>query len=359
VTRSSSTLARLVAALWLLLAACADETGSSTATPSPDAGGSEDAATPLAVTILGHTDLPRIPATQGLSATFWDEPTRTLWALQDTTASLTPLVASEDFTTFTPGPPRALTGRPTSAWDGEGLTRLGGAWVAVTSETAALVERFDEAGAYLGAVKMPATYATARQRGANKGLESLTSSPDGAWLFTANEQALLSDGDGPSKTAGSTVRILRRELATGRETQHAYRTEPLGPGTGGDMGVSELAALSATRLLVLERGFQAGYGSTVRLFLVDLEGAADVASLPSLDGATPVLPKRLVVDLGTLPSAGFTHPGTQPNPVLDNDEALALGPTLPDGRRVVFVTSDDNASGSQVARVLVLAVSGL
>jgi hypothetical protein len=32
---------------------------------------------------------------------------------------------------------------------------------------------------------------------------------------------------------------------------------------------------------------------------------------------------------------------------------------LPDGRRLLFVTSDDNESASQVARVLVLAVPGL
>ncbi len=35
-------------------------------------------------------------------------------------------------------------------------------------------------------------------------------------------------------------------------------------------------------------------------------------------------------------------------------EALAVGPTLPDGRRLVFVTSDDNGSATQVARVLSL-----
>lgn len=370
-TRSSLFVRLLAATSLAALGACAEEptplpAAVITEPETPDAGatadgldGGADASSPFPVTVHGHTDLPRVAATQGLSATFWDEASRTLWALQDTTASLTPLVANAELTTFTPGTPRPLTGRPTATWDGEGLTRLGGAWVAVTSETAALVERFDGTGAYLGPVPMPATYATARQRGGNKGLESLTSTSDGAWLFTANEQALLSDGDGPTKAAGSVVRILRREVATGAETQHAYRTEPLGAGTGGDMGVSELAALSATRLLVLERGYQVGYGSTVRLFLVDLEGAPDVASLPALEAGTPVLAKRLVVDLGALPSAGFTHPGTQPTPLLDNAEALAIGPTLPDGRRLVFVTSDDNASSTQVARVLVLAVGGL
>lgn len=61
----------------------------------------------------------------------------------------------------------------------------------------------------------------------------------------------------------------------------------------------------------------------------------------------------------TLPAGNTKHPGTQPNPILDNYEALAVGPTLADGRRLLFVTSDDNASTTQVARVLVLAVRGL
>ena len=122
-------------------------------------------------------------------------------------------------------------------------------------------------------------------------------------------------------------------------------TEPLGEGgSTGDMGVSEIAALSDRSLLVLERGFQPGYGSTVRIYRVDFDEDADV------------LTKALVVDLSTLPSDGVEHPGTQPNPILDNYEALAIGPTLDDGRITLFVTSDDNGSDTQVARILVLAI---
>ena len=63
-----------------------------------------------------------------------------------------------------------------------------------------------------------------------------------------------------------------------------------------------------------------------------------------------------MIDLATLPSEGITHPGTQPNPILDNYEALAIGPALADGRVTLFVTSDDNGSAEQVARILVLAI---
>ena len=106
-------------------------------------------------------------------------------------------------------------------------------------------------------------------------------------------------------------------------------------------------------------GYQSDIGNTVRLFRVSVAGAADVSSVAALGADTAALQKQLVVDLATLPSEGFTHPSTQPNPILDNYEGLSLGPTLSDGRRLLFVTSDDNAQAVQVARVLVLAIRGL
>ncbi len=356
-----STLVVLVATL--PFAACSSAGGGDTAAGAPvgalpeTAAGEADAATEARVAVHAVVDLPRTFATEGLSATFYDAADNVLYALSDTQPSLTPLLGSVDHTRWTPGTPTTLTKRPGAAWDGEGLTRIDGDFLALTVETTPTLERFDAKGVFLASVPLPAIYT--QQRAGNKGIESLASSPDGAYLFAANEAALVPDGEAASKAAGTRVRILRRELATGVETQHAYLTEPLGPGSGGDMGVSDVAALSSTDLLVLERGFQPDYGSTVRIFRVDLAGAADVSASPALTSSSPVVAKELVVDLLDLPPSGATHPATQPSPLLDNYEALSVGPTLPDGRRLLFVTSDDNASRTQVARVLVLAVRGL
>jgi Esterase-like activity of phytase len=343
-----------------LLAACSSsEAGSPSATNVEFVdGGAKDAATDSpalsGVELLAVADLPRTALTQALSATYFDESSGILFALQDTTAQIVALTPSADFRTWKVGAPLTLTARPDAAWDGEGLARTGDTLFAVTVETMPLLERFDLKGVYQGKVDLPARFAS--QAPGNKGLESLSITPSGKYLFVANEAALSTDGATATKTKGTLVRILRRDLASGTDEERAYRTEPLGSGTGGDMGVTDVTALADDKVLVLERGFQSGYGNTVRLFVVDLTTGSDVSQVASLDASSPVVTKTLLVDLSTLPSDGVTHPSTQPNPILDNYEALALGPTLPDGRRVVFVTSDDNASTDQVARVLALAI---
>lgn len=333
----------------------AADAGAQDATAAPDASAPE-ASGATDVVVHAVFDLPRTPDTRALSATAFDEPTRTLLALQDTSARVVPLVASPDYTTFTVGAPTALSGRPRPDWDGEGLAFSGGDLLAISVETQGRIERFSKAGGYLGDVVVPTRFT--QDTGGNKGLESLSVSPSGAFLFTANEASLLSDGPRSSKTAGTRVRILKMPVAGGASTEHVYLTEPLGAGGDGDLGVSELAALSDDTLLVLERGFQPGYGNTVRIFRVDLTGSRDVSGVASITVEAP-LPKTLLVDVGALPASGATHPSAQPNPILDNYEGLSIGPTRADGRRLLFLTTDDNESPTQVARVLVLAVRGL
>ena len=121
----------------------------------------------------------------------------------------------------------------------------------------------------------------------------------------------------------------------------------------------EIVALSETDLLVLERGFVTSEGNTVRIFRVDLSGAADVSDEPTLSapGLQPLV-KTLVVDLVTCPSGGATSPpgSIQPNPVLDNFEGMTLGPNLPGGQRALILVSDDNGAANQKTRVVALAV---
>jgi hypothetical protein len=301
--------------------------------------------------LVALCELARSEISEGLSGTWFDPSTRTLFALQDTVPRIVPLVASADFRSWTAGTPITLQGRPSAAWDGEALSHVDNEFLAIADEGAGRIERFDAAGRYLGALALPERFAQHARE--NKGVEGLVVSPGGRFLFVANEAALVDDGPLATHALGTTVRILRHELASGREEQRAYRTEPLGAGADGEMGVSDLTAISDDVLLVLERGYQAGYGNTVRIFRVDFR-TGDVVS-GGLDPATPLLRKTLVIDLAALPARGVSHDSPQPNPVLENYEALALGPEQRDGRRLLFVTADDNARSEQRPRILVLS----
>lgn len=363
---------RLALSCILVLAPCVacGACSSSPSTPSPsgalaeagagDGDPGEGGATPAEdVSVVSVFDLPSASPTQTLSAIAWSEASKTLFALPDRQVRVVPLTSPDGFKTWKAGTSLPLTGRTSATWDGEGLALVNDVFVAVTDETAPVVERFDATGKRIDAVAIPARFAS--QAPGNKGLESLTASPSGRYLFTANESALTMDGISATTSKGTVVRILRLDAsAGGAGEERAYRTEPMGAGGAtGDMGVSELAAVSDDALLVLERGFQPGYGNTVRIFRVAFGSSPRVDVIARLDDTTPVLSKTLVVDLGKLPSDGLSHPATQPSPLLDNYEGMALGPTLADGRRLLFVISDDNASSTQVSRVLVLAVRGL
>ncbi len=307
------------------------------------------------VEVRAVVDLPRTSSTRELSGAVFEASTRTLFALTDAAPRITPIVASPDYKSWSLRPVIPLRDRQTSEWDGEGLALRGDEFYAVTVETTARIERFDRSGHRLGALPMPARFANDARE--NQGLESLAITPSGRFLVTANESALVTDGPGATRARGTVVRILRRDLAGGGDREFAYRTDPVGAGKAiGDLGVSEIAALSDDVLLVLERGHQSGYGNTVRMYRVELTDARDTKDVARLDGDAPVLPKRLLVDVGTLSFPSAVHPGAQPNPILENYEGLALGPRLDDGRLLVFLTSDDNGNSDQVPRILVLAV---
>jgi hypothetical protein len=200
----------------------------------------------------------------------------------------------------------------------------------------------------------------------NLSFESLALSPNGHSLFTANERPLPAVGpsptDGQAADLRNRTRILRYKRGPGGfvpHKQYFYLTEPNRPAAPNDVGVVEIIALSEEDLLVLERGFKLGEGNTVSVFRVSVEDAADVSDEPTLAaaGLVPVA-KTLVFDLVNCPPRGATIPpgATQPNALLDNFEAMTLGPKLPGGRRTLLLLSDDNAGANQTTRFIALAV---
>jgi endonuclease/exonuclease/phosphatase family metal-dependent hydrolase len=192
----------------------------------------------------------------------------------------------------------------------------------------------------------------------NLGFEGLAVSPDGSRLFVAAENALIQDGPVADLDVPSPTRLIVIELSSGRPiAEHLYEVgpvpdEPRPASAFRTNGISEILALDTHRLLVLERSFSVGVGNRVRLYLVDLEGAAnirDIDSIRDVDGPKPVpLSKKLVADIGQL--------GVEP----DNIEGMALGPALAGGRRLLVLISDNNFQPSeQKNQVLLLAITGV
>ncbi len=241
-------------------------------------------------------------------------------------------------------------------FDGEGIALTPEGELLISSETEPSIRRFALDGTFLGELPVPDRFLVREGGGGRPNLtfESLSLSPSGRSLFTANEGYLSTDGE--TADGSDRIRILRYQKRGSNgfvpAEEFYYLADP-------GLGVVEIVALSVDELLVMERGFQAGVGNTIKIYRVSLKGAKDVSNVKSL-AASNVEPvqKELLVDLGSCPSGGATTaPGAvQANPLLDNFEALTLGPVLPDGRQSLVLVSDDNFNRSQTTRVIVLAV---
>jgi hypothetical protein len=252
---------------------------------------------------------------------------------------------------------RDASGQPFTGvnFDGEGIALTPEGELLISSETEPSIRRFALDGTFLGELPVPDRFLVQDGEGRiNQTFESLSLSPNGQSLFTANEGYLRADGE--TADGSDRIRILRYENeAQGGfvpAEEFYYLADP-------ELGVVEIVALSEDELLVMERGFLAGVGNTVRIYRVSLDGATDVSGVESLatSDIEPVQ-KELLVDLADCPPDGAeTAPGgVQANPLLDNFEALTLGPVLPDGRQSLVLVSDDNFNRSQTTRVILLAV---
>ena len=312
---------------------------------------------PPRVELLSCLDLPRDDGrTHNLSGLAWDPATRTLLAISDKDKLLVELVPRADFGAVSLGPATALD-IDLDDWDGEALAIAGNRLLLVANETMPAVFSVDRSGRDPRRIELPA-FPGIRH---NVGLEGLGyfASSDGRFVFAVNEQALAGDGDVSTTAHGTVVRILRHALDGGRaDLEVAYLTEPVfAEGVPSDNGVSDLAPLSADRVLVLERGFVQGKGNAIRIYDVDLRGAQNVMGFPDARAGIAVH-KRLVVDLARLPDHGCSPPpAPQTNRILENYEGLAVGPRLDDGRRVLFLVSDDNFRLSQIPRLIAVAVA--
>jgi hypothetical protein len=220
----------------------------------------------------------------------------------------------------------------------------------VTSETEPSVRRYERDGTLVGSLPVPDTLkvAPAGRATSNLTFEGLTLLPGGHTLLAAMEGSLSGD-------TGGIVRFQTWDRATRQgdfhlAAQYGYRTDS-------GLGVSEAQATPDGRLLVLERGFTAGVGNTVRLYLADLRHATDTRRVDTLTGQDGVrlARKTLLADLVNCPSLGAQAKQPQPNPLLDNIEGLTITGRTPDGRLGLLMVSDDNQNAVQTTRLYSLS----
>ncbi|WP_298209359.1 esterase-like activity of phytase family protein [Acidovorax sp.] len=183
----------------------------------------------------------------------------------------------------------------------------------------------------------------------NATLEGLALMPDGRTAWVAMEGPWLQDGPRATPAnGGAPVRITAIDADNGRVLrQIAYQPDavphksPL-PGGYTTNGVSEILADGPNHLLVLERSYTLGVGNSVRLYRIPLAGVSDTLGLAALaPGNHTPAPKTLVADFAHL---GLKH--------IDNIEAMAWGPPLPSGSRVLVFVSDDNFNPAQVTQFI-------
>ena len=181
---------------------------------------------------------------------------------------------------------------------------------------------------------LPAAYTTPGNYSTSFGLESLTASPDGSFIATANEQSLTSDA------ASGRVRI-QTYLNGSLDKQVSYAlTPPTGFLATAANGVVDLARLPGGDLLVLERllgvrTFGAGFTpiletrTTISLITPEAFAAADdTVSLAALGTETPVQAMQLY-------QAFFGGTTSE-----QNYEGLAIGPLLDANRLSLLLVSD-------------------
>ena len=250
---------------------------------------------------------------------------------------------------------------PALSLDPEGLALTRSGTLLIVSEgdanarIAPFVREFSLAGAQVRSFPVPDYYSPTGTSGVRNNLafESAGLTPQGQFLFTATENALVQDGPAATVTTSSPARILRYDSRSGQlGKEFVYEVDavpnaPVPATAFATNGLVELLPLGPTRLLALERAFSTGVGNSVRLYLVDLAGATDVSGrdrLPTALSGIRTAEKTLLLDLDTL---GVT---------LDNLEALAFGPVLPDGRQSLVITSDNNFSTRQTTQFLAFAI---
>lgn len=243
--------------------------------------------------------------------------------------------------------------------DAEALVPWGASWIVSSEGDGNRKPRlgpsflvFDETFRYLRELPMPVEFVpekTGRQKKGvhnNFAFEGVALSPDGSRLWAVPERPLVQDVKDESETAP--LRMVRLSLPEGKVVDRwDYFLEPRSNTDVGIeviRGVSDLLAVDAEKIWVLERGLR----------FAGVNGLVGTGAIYAVEtGVAGGLRKTLLLDVEA------ESKSRRKDKFLRNPEALAWGPTLPDGRRVLILMSDNNLSKKEDTEFLFWAVGAV
>jgi hypothetical protein len=184
----------------------------------------------------------------------------------------------------------------------------------------------------------------------NSVFEGIAFTDDYKSVFVSVEEPIYEDG-ARAGTGDTTawIRIIKFDAATRKPVaQFVYKIEPVVypavPAYAFKInGVSEILWIAENQLLVVERSFSTGKpGCSIRVFIADMEHAANIADVNSYNAQSNAKPvsKKLLLNMDEL------------GRYIDNIEGVTFGPTLSNGHRTLIFVADDNFSAVQKTQFL-------
>ena len=188
-------------------------------------------------------------------------------------------------------------------------------------------------------------------RSGNKGMEGLAISADGKVLTGIMQHVLLQDGEreGREKPKGVNCRIVQIDLE-GKQSEYVYQLDDVGN------GLNEIVAVNDTEFLVIERdgeiGSDAKFKKIMKIDISNATNVIDIHSLPAYnlpDSIQPVEKEEFIDFL----NPAFKLSAKQ---IPEKLEGLTWGPTLPNGKRALLVSSDNDFEADIPSLIYVFGV---
>lgn len=261
----------------------------------------------------------------------------------------------------------------TRRFDPEGIRVGANGNFYVSDEYGPYIIKFDRQGNLVRRIAVPSKFFIANPnsdpnaellgnsagRQANRGMEGLAISPDGKSLFGIMQNALIQDNGlaaGTTNRLGLNNRILKIDLETGETKEYVYVLDAINRG----QGVSEILAVNDHEFLVIERDNRSNLQTPPQaptrktIYKINLENATDVSAIASLPaGALPtgVVPASKSLFINLL-DAEYNLTAT----IAEKIEGLAWGPDLADGRRLLYVVSDNDLNPALDTQIFAFAI---